>query len=132
MVNVSWSISSGGPAPQQPNQPSTVSAGPGQEIMLPNVATLNDTCDSGRSAPIPREAIRFFVGNGIAAHIKTGVVCEAYVFVAVLNGRNAESRMVAGTSYAPAFFSIFAQVSLSGRVRLKTRLPGLESGSTQK
>lgn len=35
-------------------------------------------------------------------------------------------------SYAPAFFTILAQESLSGRVRLKTKRPGLESGSTQK
>ena len=34
--------------------------------------------------------------------------------------------------YAPDFFSILAQESLSARVRLKTRLPGVESGSRQK
>ena len=34
--------------------------------------------------------------------------------------------------YAPAFFSIFAQVSFSGRVRLKTSRSGAESGSRQK
>ena len=35
-------------------------------------------------------------------------------------------------SYAPDFFSIFVQESFSGRVRLKTRLPEVESGSRQK
>jgi hypothetical protein len=38
----------------------------------------------------------------------------------------------AAGAYTPAFFSIFAQESLSGSVRLKTRLPAVESGSTQK
>ena len=35
-------------------------------------------------------------------------------------------------SYPPAFFSIFAHVSLSGSVRLNTSAPGLESRSAQK
>jgi hypothetical protein len=34
--------------------------------------------------------------------------------------------------YAPAFFSILAQLSFNGSVRLNTSLPGAESGSRQK
>ena len=39
--------------------------------------------------------------------------------------------LIAG-GYAPAFFSILAQESFSGRVRLKTRLFGVLSGSRLK
>src|SRR5215469_17260229 len=35
-------------------------------------------------------------------------------------------------SYAPAFFSIFAHVSFSGKVRLNTSFSAVESGSRQK
>ena len=42
-VTVPWSIPSGGTAPSQANQPPVVSAGPNQQIMLPNGATLNGT-----------------------------------------------------------------------------------------
>src|ERR1019366_3584610 len=42
-----------------------------------------------------------------------------------------ERRLTAG-GYLPDFFSILPQESFSGRVRLKTRLLGVESGSRQK
>jgi hypothetical protein len=36
------------------------------------------------------------------------------------------------SAFPPCFFSIFAHVSFNAIVRLNTRLPGFESGSTQK
>ena len=41
-------------------------------------------------------------------------------------------RIAAMGIYAPDFFSILAQESFRGRVRLKTRFPGVVSGSRQK
>ena len=49
-----------------------------------------------------------------------------------LLGHEPARRVQRGILVHPAFFSIFAQVSLSATVRLNTGLPGAESGSAQK